>query len=657
MPTINDSTVVASAYITSASARPQRLSNGWIVSVEYNSFTTSLMFQVNKNDGNGFISLCFIKTLSSVAINSFTISSVGTKLYVVAGIDGGTDNMYSWYFDATTVTNIDMYATNRLLIDNQTDIFSANMIVNSLGTELHISLSSKNTTYPNSQNIRYVKGTISAVDGSVAWGTVLQRTTENSSGVDCTNPCIVCNSSNQPVITFMYNQGTTFNHVHCHRYTGSTWATEVDVYTGNGYIQYSPSVIFVPQSINGLANGRIWVAWHGTDSTDTTRNNIRVSYSDDNGVTWSAMQKLTSGNLYHQAYPSITCNMANEICIVHDGIDATAPSYYNIRKIKNISGAWGSSIKITANTTGQANTSSILYSPTFNYTEPLFIYQNNQTSKVGFYGSWTVTTISVAQGSIGAKSDKTNLLSYVITTDGTMSTITESVNGVTIGTKTATSGQSLVAGLTQAQWDAVKYGKYKDATGGLNTLTVSMGTDTWTYTFDKRLATSDDINKAMQSVADMQSTMLPSVKSQLGSAIRGKGGTVNDTDSWDAIVSSISNMTNKKWATGTVVSSASADPNFIQTYNSATISMAKITITGLTFKPSFILIKCADENQQITYDNRFSSVYRAIMVSSKSAMTPNVYSIQEAGTLAITTTGFVMPVFSGSTSYTWIAIE
>lgn len=77
------------------------------------------------------------------------------------------------------------------------------------------------------------------------------------------------------------------------------------------------------------------------------------------------------------------------------------------------------------------------------------------------------TTINPTSGDIDAKSVPSNLLTYAITTDGAMSTITEKVNGVTVGTRTATSGQSLTVSLSDTQWDAVEYGKYA---GGKNIL-------------------------------------------------------------------------------------------------------------------------------------------------------------------------------------------
>ena len=180
------------------------------------------------------------------------------------------------------------------------------------------------------------------------------------------------------------------------------------------------------------------------------------------------------------------------------------------------------------------------------------------------------TTISVTPGYIGQKTsaDKSNILSYSITTDGEMSDIIEKINGVTIATRTnPTSGQQFTVSLSQEQWDAIKYGNG-------HTLTIEMGSDTWTYTFDKRLNANDDILSAVKGVQDLEAH-LNAIKAQLAAAIRAKGGTVNDTDAWSAFVSAVSGIPVKKWASGNI------------SINGSSLG----TVSGLSFKPSFAIWK------------------------------------------------------------------
>lgn len=184
-------------------------------------------------------------------------------------------------------------------------------------------------------------------------------------------------------------------------------------------------------------------------------------------------------------------------------------------------------------------------------------------------------TISVTPGDIGQKTDKNNLLTYSITTDGEMSTITEKINGTVVNTRTATSGQAVKLGLTQEQWDAIRFGRYADATGGKNTLTVEMGSDKWTYTFDKRLATDADILSAVKATQDSNEVYLPAVKKQLADAINAKGGSVSADADWLTMIGGLNGVTvGKKWASGTV---------------SITTSNKDIVVSGLTFTPSVVM--------------------------------------------------------------------
>lgn len=99
-------TVVASAYTTSASARPQRLSNGWMMTCEWNG-SDILYFQVDKQDGNGFVQLCYATTSSWDA--GFSIISKGTMVYVLGAKVANSANYFT-KFDALTVSNVNIIA-------------------------------------------------------------------------------------------------------------------------------------------------------------------------------------------------------------------------------------------------------------------------------------------------------------------------------------------------------------------------------------------------------------------------------------------------------------------------------------------------------------------------------------------------------------------
>jgi hypothetical protein len=657
MPTRTDVTVVNKAYDTSGNGGRKlvRLSNGWLVASAYDSTGKNIFLYVDKQDGQGFQQLCYINPNNTTDLLAYhALVAKDNKVYVLYSVSTIKINLS--IIDALSVTNTNQYNSS-ITIDNfQSGFNGVSLAINSAGTELHAAWASKNSTYPNSFNIRYCKGTING-DGSVTWGAVEQVTAYNVSGYDFISPSIVV-KNNDAHICAVQNHGGIYRIVDISKVHNGTYTTSsnnfvngygaVEVYYGGSYYQVSPSACVAP-------NGRIWVAWYGYDSTDTTRYNIRVSYSDDGGVTWSAMQKLTSGNTYHQLTPSITVDKNNNVYVVWSGTHASSTTYYQIRKIKWDGSTWGSIVNVTSNTTADATNPSTLYDTTINVLEPLFIYQNVQTSKVGFYGTWTVTTISVTPGYIGQKtsSDKSNILTYSITTDGTMGTITEKINGTTIATRTnPTSGQQFTVSLTQEQWDAIQY-------GNAHTLTIEMGSDTWTYTFDKRLNANDDILSAVKGVQDLQ-THLNGIKAQLGTAIRAKGGTVNDTDAWSAFVSAVANISAKKFASGTVTSSSESYA-FQYASSSSTTNCPSITVTGLTFKPSLIIV-FGTNNTSITiyseiYDSFYGKTVKVFKYDGASFTINNLNFKGDVSPVSITSTGFVLPVWHSSGNYFWIAFE
>lgn len=668
MPTILDATVVNQAYDTSGNGGRKlvRLSNGWLVALTFKAdsgYTYGQHFlYVSKDNGVTWEQLCWIANNNHRQGSGGAIVARGTDVYVLVRIIT-TPKAVAWVrIDCLTQTNTQVDHFTQW-IEQQNDVQEVSLAINEAGTELHAAWASKNSTYPNSFNIRYAKGTINA-DGSVTWGAVEQWTTTNANGLDFKNPTIQMHgnipmvfaetpglnvtqtgasvSSSYQGIIVLKRDNTLTPHT-SGLLNGSIISFKYVYSNTGGYPQSSPSACVDK-------NGRIWVAWHGTDSTDNSALNIRVAYSDDGGATWSSMTKLTSGNTYYQYSPSITVNKNNEVFVLWYGRDES--DTLNDIRMRKYNGSWGSVTVISTATTNHKDYPSALYDVTIDFSTPLFIYRE-QNTKVGFYGTWTATTISVPQGSIGQKSDKSNILSYNITTDGTMSDITEKINGVTIATRTnPTSGQNFTVSLSQAQWDAIKY-------GNAHTLTITMGSDTWTYTFDKRLHANDDVLSAVKGVQDLQ-THLNGIKAQLAAAIRAKGGTVNDTDAWSAFVSAVSNMTNKRWASGTVTSS-STTTSFQYAGTTGTAGFYSATVTGLTFKPSLVILFSTTGMSMSIYlemnDGFYPKTVKAFSYNGTN-LNGSVYNLKgDVSPASVTSTGFVLPVGSNNTNYTWLAFE
>ncbi|OPJ58430.1 sialidase family protein [Clostridium oryzae] len=407
-----DITVVGSAYFTghNNSRRLVKLDNNWLISAVIDTVNNRIRFFVSKDNGATWMQICYI---NAIAVFGLSLAFKGTFVYTLVTYNVGGESVDLFHFDATTVSD-DNLSVSKQSITNCTSSFMCSLAINPVETKLHACWSSENSTFSSNYNIGYCEGTIS-LDGNVTWGAVEQVTTFNNANYPlfAIFPCIVFDKNNIPCI-FIQQQNVCLDATSItakngitllkrnttliagNGYVNSNWSYKV-VYNGGGFIQGSPSAIYVPRSINELTNGRIWVTWDGRDSTDTDAYNIQVVYSDDGGLTWSSPQKLTSGNSYAQAYPSITCNKNNEIFIVWYLYAINNSTFYrNIRKIKYANGVWTNITTVTNNTTGDAAYPSVLFDNTFSldFSEPLFVYQNLQTSKVGFYGTWIADSIT-----------------------------------------------------------------------------------------------------------------------------------------------------------------------------------------------------------------------------------------------------------------------
>ncbi|HEY2493242.1 MAG TPA: hypothetical protein VGI33_10060 [Paenibacillus sp.] len=552
MPNIVDSTVIAAAYDTSGNGGRKlvRLANGWLVSC----IRTTTEYVLRRSIDNGLTWTQHTQSGVTGLVDT-AIVAVGNVVYFMMTYANGSSVNWRHYNIANGTSSYSGF-----IEQGQTALGNCSLAVNEAGTELHAAWSSKNATNPNSFNIRYAKGVINASTGAVTWGAAEPITTFDTASINLKNPTIAFLSSGYPLIiaerlvSVSGNDGIT-----SYTYNGSTWTDSNYPLTAGGYAQTSISSTFVPKSINGLANGLVGMAWHGTDTAHTTTNYIRFSKLINSGVTWSTMQKLVPGT-----NATLTANKNGKLFITYEDVGVTK----RIESTNN-GDTWGAAITVGAGT----NPSSLV-DLTLDMSAPLTIRKG--ASGVLFSGSWTAVSNSIPPGFIGTKDNKSNLLTYTITTDGNMSTITEKVNGVVIGTKTATSGQNLTVGLTQAQWDAVKFGKYKDSSVGVNMITVEMGGNIWAYTFDKRLAADSDVLSAVKATQDVQTTFLPAVKSKISEAIRGKDVAALNTDTWTTIAAKIGQIQmGKGYVEGNMVP-----------FTGDTIYVA-----NLPFTPTFVVLK------------------------------------------------------------------
>lgn len=370
--------VVNAAYDTSGNGGRKlvRLSNGWLVCAVTDTGASpgqTVRLYVSDDNGATWSELCYVQQGTAVAVGSPSLCCNGTTIYLITNT--GTAFIFGYVINALTQTDVNIYA-NRITIDTgQSSVATTSIAIDSSGN-LHAAWCSKNATYPNSFNIRYSTST----DGGATWAAVTQVTTANIAGVDFKNPCIVLKSNGYPSIFADYKDSGNCA-IGAWNFNGSVWSAMVNIYVvaSATYVQSNPSA-------DVDSTGRIWVVWHGLDSTDTSYYNIRAKYSDDNGTTWSnggaSNEKVTSGNTIHRQYASIARDENNDVHVVYNKNNGTA----SITKIKRTSGTWGSE----SNIYDDAGAYPSVCANHRNFTQPMTIYMDITNSDVKFYGVFTV---------------------------------------------------------------------------------------------------------------------------------------------------------------------------------------------------------------------------------------------------------------------------
>lgn len=364
--------VIGSAYDTSGGGGRKlvRLSNGWLVATAING-TTDIRFYVSKDSGATWSLLTAIATGLTLT-GGVAICSVGTIVHFIVG--SGT-NIYLEKFDATTVgTTYSLGAYD----ETQNAIGSGVSIATSASGVIHATWCSKNTSYPNSLNIRYSRST----DAGATWSTPAQVTAQTISGFGCEHPCVVVLPNEYPVIVARYFNSTPSYAIHCYKTTnGTTWDSDnYNVRTGSTYQQYRPCA-----AVDSAGN--IHVVWYGYDSSYTTNEAIQYSKSTDGGATWSTVALYSPGASYSQVYPTISIDSSDVPWVIFCGKTPASTTYYQISKMSRSSGAWNAVTTITsASSAHQYYPQACLGLSAF--TDPVAIWQDNQASAIKFRGVW-----------------------------------------------------------------------------------------------------------------------------------------------------------------------------------------------------------------------------------------------------------------------------
>ncbi|WP_214812020.1 sialidase family protein [Exiguobacterium sp. s181] len=569
MPTISNEIMMPGTYQTYKNARPQLLSNGWILAAVYAPSVSVLRFRIKKTPTSEWEPLAFMTTSN---VLSWSLAIKGTRVFATLHTSSSSATSFL-NFDALTVNST--VSLSAVSIDNSSNSGQFNgedLQINDTGTELHHAFSAKTPTYANTFNIRYLKGTI-AGDGSVTWTTAEFVTSHNQSGrIGCIQPVIVMYNNEPRIICVFDNSGFSQNDIQFAYRVGNNWNGMSPKYLifNNSRPQLAPDAKFIPKSINGLSNGRIWATWHGKDATDTAKFNIFTVFSDDGGDTWSVPLKQTNGNLYDQTNASLTADKTGKVMLLWDKVENPAGTNVTVTGIKSYVGSsWGAASSINGD---DYFNPAVLFDRSFSLfmtLPPLIRYYGSNAYFSGTY--FTGSSTSPVSDALGNKETPT-ITSYTVTPEenSTITQIVEKLNGTTLNTFNNPASLSRTLVIPQANWDALAF-------WFVNTIEVivtdSNGTTiTTTYTFNKKLKTTAGLIETTKATADAKKRI-----SQKRETIATQVG-LPAGSTFDAIIAATLSGTIMKVSRGS--------------FNSLNSGILQ-SVTNLAFRPKIVIIFCA----------------------------------------------------------------
>lgn len=646
MPNISNATVASGTGLSTAGnggRKLVRLSNGWLVSTAHNLSATRHVLYVSKDEGATWYQLCFV-TMASFTVGNASLVAKGTDVYLLTSTNS---NVYCQRFDTLTVTNAEQYNASNFGISLEQSMGGTSLAINDAGTELHAAWSSKNSTYPNSFNIRYAKGTINP-DGSVTWGAVEQVTNVSTAGYDFISPSIsidkngiscifaetiglIANSNGSVTVSTAARSITVIKQSQeLTRDTsrlGFGWTFRSVDGNNSSYAQSNPSATSVPTAINGLANGRLWVTWQANSFGSSTIFNIYTAYSDDGGLTWLGHTRQTPGNTYNQTNPSLTADKTGKVSLVWDAQNATTTQ--TAQKVFN--GAWGETTTLTGD--GYTNVST-LFDNNFSIlmTSPPLVRQSS--SGVFFSGNFNVgASVSPVSGALGNKETAT-LTAYTVTPEAgsTVTQIVERINGTVINTFNNPASLSRTLTVPNVTYDTLSY--FATNTASVTVTDSNGATTVTTYSFDKTLATNASLLEATKANTDAKNRI-----SDKRDALAAQVG-LSAGSTFDAILG--------QFTSGSIVKK--------QTGTSTATSVGVFSVTGLAFRPKLLLywVTNTPETMSIFQTYNPTPVNYPQIINLATASTTGLRPVSEVTVTDSSITGLR---FAANANITWIAFS
>lgn len=321
--------------------------------------SSSTDWRIYKSTDNGITFSEFLRKPFSVG--DMALTTDGNRLFIAFTHSSTNIKFFAYNADGTVITGIEP-VNGKNIDSSQSSLDKVSLTIDPSNGHLYAAWSSKNTTYPNSFNLRYAKST----DGGVTWSTPEKVTRDNDQYRYFVFPSIVVANGKPFILTFYRNTSTYF--ISCMSFNGSTWINNPVHSQGITYSMKGPSAIVDK-------NGVIHVTWSSGVTTDSYYHPFYASSAD--GVVWSAAKVLKEGN-----DPSITVDKNNNLVIL-----AISPFSYVNQYIKN-GNDWTNKVVPNTNLGNMSNISTLYdpsYSVTFGDTPPAIFQTLNDVRYIGTY--------------------------------------------------------------------------------------------------------------------------------------------------------------------------------------------------------------------------------------------------------------------------------
>lgn len=514
MPTMNNVLVTTQANIATGSGKGPRLvrikQNGWLVAANALATTADnrVELHISKNGGQTFARDLYIDEFTGASpalrLTSYDIAVLGTRLILLVALnDTGRsygNDLYLFDLDVTKVSGRVRASQGQKIVGGYKSLDRCSLELNGAGTEIHVAFSAVSTSYQPTPNIFYTKGTRSGSAWEWAFPTAI--TTYQSDLHKFMSPTVLVNEAGNPVI--VYEQGSNFSSgtngsywVYVTVFQGGAWTTRNRIFS-QGFARSTdmakPEAIFVPRAVNGLAQGRIVVAWTSYGG-DFISGNTAAMHSDDGGLTWSWYTMLSTGT---EMYSQNTALGADKSGKVFATIESWRYDNRDIRMTTMTGTSWGALQNRFATPNSIESDAAPLIDFGTTMTRAVVLYKKGNSLYIdgAIANSMSIAPVSRDLGLLADPPAP----SYTITSDSPITEIELLLDEDEIGTVTNPTSLTRTAVITQEVWRAIPYWKRHR----LDVVARDSGgeTATATFWFAKKLRGNEPLSEIIRASND-----------------------------------------------------------------------------------------------------------------------------------------------------------